>query len=227
MNLRELFGNISGTYDLLNRVLSFGTDRRWRKQGVAFLPHGPKTRVLDLACGTLDLALQYLDQGLGEVYAIDFALPMLFTGRAKVSPTLDPRLHLVCGDGLTLPFEDRSFDAGMCAWGMRNLSDISKGLKEISRVLKPGSPFLILEFFRPSNIFSKLFAKTYGRHILPNVGKWISKDSQAYEYLHRSVQGFFSRKEFEGVLQDHGFQLRQSKDLNKGIASMLLAIKHD
>lgn len=225
MNVRELFGNISGTYDLLNRILSFGTDTRWRKRGVALLPHSQATRVLDLACGTLDLALHYLKGGPGEVFAIDFALPMLLTGQTKVSPILDPRLHLVCGDGLSLPFEANFFDAAMCAWGVRNLSDLSRGLTEIHRVLKPGSSFLVLEFFRPSTFVSKLFAKTYGRHVLPTVGKWISKDAQAYEYLHRSVQGFLSRAEFETLLAEHGFRLKQSRDLSGGIVSQILAVK--
>ncbi|MBI4125239.1 MAG: ubiquinone/menaquinone biosynthesis methyltransferase [Deltaproteobacteria bacterium] len=223
MNVRELFSNISGTYDLLNRVLSFGADQRWRKQGVSLLPHGAGVRVLDLACGTLDMSLQYLRQGEGEVYAADFALPMLLTGRMKASPTLDPRLHLVCTDGTRLPFPSRFFDAVMCAWGVRNFSNLPGGLKEIRRILKPNGSVLILEFFRPAKTFSKIFSKTYGRHVIPRLGKWLSKDGGAYDYLHRSVQGFYSLEEYQGVLKDSGFDIQIAKDLTGGISSLVLA----
>lgn len=223
MNIRELFSNISGTYDLLNKVLSMGTDKRWRKKGTKLLPHGKSLRVLDLASGTLDLSLQYLRQGDGEVYAIDFALPMLLTGRMKVSPTLDTRLHLVCSDCIHLSFPDHFFDAAMCAWGMRNFSNLSLSLNEVRRVLKPGGSLLVLEFFKPSRPFSKVFSKTYGRYVMPALGRWISKDNRAYEYLHRSIQGFLSREEYERLLNKTGFEIIESKDLTGGITSMVLA----
>lgn len=223
MNVRELFSNISGTYDLLNRVLSFGRDQKWRQKGIGLLPHGKNVRVLDLACGTLDMSLQYIRQGEGEVYCSDFALPMLLTGQMKVSPTLDGRIHLVCADGARLPFPDRFFDAAMCAWGMRNFANGAAGLSEVRRVLKPNGAFLILEFFRPAKTFSKIFAKTYGRHVIPAIGKWISKDSQAYDYLHQSVQGFYSLAEYQNVLREAGFRVQIAKDLTGGISSLVLA----
>lgn len=223
MNVRELFGNISGTYDLLNRVLSLGTDQRWRKRGTALLPHGKNVRVLDLACGTLDMALQYVRQGEGEVYALDFALPMLLTGQMKMSPTLDERIRLVCGDGERLPFPNQFFDAAMCAWGVRNFSNLSGGLAEIRRVLKPNGTFLILEFFRPAKTFTKIFSNTYGRHVIPRLGKWLSKDDRAYDYLHQSIRGFFSLAEYQEVLREAGFNVQTAKDLTGGISSLVLA----
>lgn len=225
MNVRELFGNISGTYDLLNRVLSFGADQRWRKRGVRLLPHGKGLRVLDLAAGTLDLSLQYLNRGEGEVYGVDFSMPMLLTGHMKVSPTLDPRLHLVCGDGLRLPFPEIFFDAAMCGWGVRNFSDPAAALQEIRRVLKPSAPFLILEFFRPVKPVSKIFSQTYGRYVMPAVGRWLSKNNDAYEYLHRSIQKFFSRGEYENLLKENGFRIQHSKDLSGGVNSLILATR--
>lgn len=223
MHVRELFGNISGTYDLLNRVLSFGADQRWRRQGVRLLPHGKELRVLDLAAGTLDLSLQYLRQGDGEVFGVDFSMPMLLTGHMKVSPTLDPRLHLVCGDGLLLPFPENFFDAAMCGWGVRNFSDPVAALREIRRVLKPSAPLLILEFFRPVRTVSKIFSQTYGRYVMPAVGRWLSRNDQAYDYLHRSIQKFFSREEYENLLRDNGFRIEKSKELSGGISSLILA----
>ena len=222
-NVRELFGNISGTYDLLNKVLSFGTDKIWRKKGVKLLPHGKDVRILDLASGTLDLALSYTAQGAGEVYCVDFALPMLLTGQMKMSPTLDSKIHLVCGDGMKLPFPDHFFDAAMCAWGIRNLPNAEQGLEEVKRVLKPGGSLMILEFFKPARPFTKFFANTYGRHVMPALGKWISKDNQAYDYLHRSIQGFYTLLQFENILEKVGFEIIESKDLTGGITSMVLA----
>jgi len=222
-NVRQLFSNISGTYDLLNRVLSLGTDKKWRKKGVALLPHGKNVRVLDLASGTLDLSLQYTTQGDGEVYAVDFAMPMLLTGRMKVSPTLDRRLHLVCGDCLNLPFPSEFFDAAMCAWGMRNFSSLATSLKELKRVLKPAGSLLVLEFFKPTRPFTKFFSKTYGRYIIPALGRWLSKNEEAYDYLHNSIQGFYSRKEYEKLLRQEGFEIIEARDLTGGISSLILA----
>ncbi len=222
-SVKQLFSNISGTYDLLNRVLSFGTDQRWRKKGVALLPHGKGVCVLDLASGTLDLSLAYAKKGAGEIVAIDFALPMLLTGQRKTPPTLDSRIHLVCGDGLHLPFPNHFFDAAMCAWGMRNIPNTPAALKEIARVLKPSGSFLILEFFKPSKIISKVFSKTYGRYVMPALGRWISRDNNAYDYLRRSIQKFYTREEYEEVLEDHGFEIIESRDLTGGVNSLILA----
>lgn len=222
-SVKQLFSNISGTYDLLNRVLSFGTDQRWRKKGVSLLPHGKNVRVLDLASGTLDLALAYAKKGDGEIYCLDFALPMLLTGQRKTPPTLDSRIHLVCGDGQRLPFPDGYFDAAMCAWGMRNIPDTPAALMEVARVLKPGASFLILEFFKPNRVVSKIFSKTYGRYVMPALGRWISRDDNAYHYLHRSIQKFFTRTEYGKLLEAHGFEVIASRDLTGGVNSLILA----
>lgn len=223
INVRELFGNISGTYDLLNRTLSFGRDQKWRKKGISLLPHGKNVRILDLAAGTLDMALQYAAQGEGEVTALDFALPMLLTGQMKVSPTLDPRIHLVCGNGETLPFPSHTFDSVMCAWGVRNFSHLKSSLEEVKRVLKPNGSFLVLEFFRPQKPLTKIFSKTYGRYVMPAVGRWISKDDQAYEYLNKSIQGFLSLEEYTALLEGVGFHIKTAKNLTAGISSLILA----
>ncbi|MBI5299596.1 MAG: ubiquinone/menaquinone biosynthesis methyltransferase [Deltaproteobacteria bacterium] len=223
MNVKELFSNISGTYDLLNRVLSMGTDKRWRKKGTKLLPHGKNLRILDLASGTLDLTLQYAKQGDGEIYCVDFALPMLMTGRTKVSPVLDHRIHLICGNGMGLPFPGQFFDAAMCAWGMRNFSDPLKGLKEAQRVLKPGASLLVIDFFKPSRSFSKIFSRTYGKYIIPTLGSLISGNKAAYDYLYNSVEGFYTRFEYENLLEQAGFEIIVSKDLTGGISSLILA----
>lgn len=223
MNTRHLFNNISGTYDLLNRVLSLGTDQMWRRRGTALLPHGENVRVLDLACGTLDMSLKYLRQGPGSVCAVDFSAPMMLTGRMKVSPTLDERLRLVCGDVMNLPFAENTFDAAMCAWGVRNFGDLRLNLREIRRALKPEGLFLVIEFFRPTRLISRIFSKTYGRHVIPALGRMISKNNEAYDYLHRSIEGFVSRAEYEMLLREEGFSVEKAKDMTGGVTSLILA----
>lgn len=225
--VKHLFSNISGKYDLLNRVLSFGTDQRWRRKGVALLPHGPDIKILDMASGTLDLAIDYLQAGPGSVYAIDIALPMLLTGRNKISPLLDHRLHLTCGDCMKLPYPDHFFDGAMCAWGVRNFSDCEENLKELHRVLKPAGKLLVIEFFKPSRPFSKLFYKTYGRYVIPAIGKWISGDPQAYQYLQDSIQSFCTRKEYEELLNQYHFTHLKSEELTGGISTLLFFEKYN
>lgn len=226
MNVRGLFSEISGTYDLLNRILSFGADQRWRKKGVSHLPHGDGMRILDLASGTLDLTLQYLKTGKGEVYAVDFALPMLLRGETKLTPNLENRVHLICSDGLKLPFPDGYFDAAMCAFGVRNFSNLKEHLKEMKRVLKPQGSLLILEFFKPTKIWTKLFNNTYERYILPTVGGLFSKNKKAYSYLYRSIKNFCTKQEYLNLLSNKGFQILKTKEFSGGIASLILASKN-
>lgn len=227
MNVRELFGNISGTYDLLNRVMSFGIDQRWRKKGIALLPHGPKSRVLDIASGTLDMALHYLHEGEGEVFALDFCEPMLLTGRLKVSPLVDDRLNIVCGDSLDIPFPDNYFSAAMCAWGVRNFKNVQRNTEEVWRVLQPGGVFLVIDFFKPTNTFSKAFSKTYGKYIMPALGKWIAKDNAAYEYLHQSIEAFYTLNEYTWMMTQSRFTVLQRQELTRGISSLVLAQKNE
>ena len=221
--VKEMFDDIAGTYDLLNHVLSFNIDKRWRRRAVARLPHGSGTRVLDLASGTLDLALAYMQGGGGLVSCVDFSLEMLLHGLNKVPPTLDKRMQLVCADGLSLPFPDHTFDAAMCAYGMRNLTNNRRGLKELHRVLKPNASLLILDFFRPATATAKFFSATYNKFILPTIGGLISKNKTAYHYLYESVCNFYSLQEYQVMMEEFGFQIVQAKNLGGGISSMIYA----
>ncbi|MDO8494456.1 MAG: ubiquinone/menaquinone biosynthesis methyltransferase [Deltaproteobacteria bacterium] len=225
-DIKNLFGNISGTYDLLNRVLSAGRDQVWRRKAVSHLPQWEDSKILDLASGTLDMTLQYLKKGDGKVFAVDFSLPMLLMGRDKISPHIDQRLQLACASADQIPYSEHTFDGAMCAWGMRNFPDTFSSLKEIRRVLKPGGKLVVLEFFKPDNLFTKTFSMTYSKFVMPAIGKAISGNQEAYDYLQESIRGFWTRREYENHLEVHGFEIETAQELSGGISSLITATKH-
>jgi ubiquinone/menaquinone biosynthesis methyltransferase len=220
--VRSMFDRISPTYDLLNRVMSAGIDRRWRARALSLLAHGlPEGPLLDSCAGTLDLA-QAMEQRFGtrRVVAADFSREMLVKGKTKVQ-----RVPLAVGDSMCLPFADAAFAGMTCAFGIRNLSNPEQGLREALRVLKPGGSFVVLEFYRPSTLWMRLFHGTFARFMLPALGFLISRDREAYGYLARSMQGFYTRSEFEQLGLRAGFSSVQSEDLSFGIASLIRWVK--
>jgi ubiquinone/menaquinone biosynthesis methyltransferase len=220
--VRSMFDRISPTYDLLNRVMSAGIDRRWRARALELLaeqlPEGP---LLDACAGTLDLA-QAMEQRFSSrrVVASDFSREMLANGKSKVQ-----RVPLAVGDSMSLPFASEAFAGMTCAFGIRNLSNPEQGLREALRVLKPGGSFVVLEFYRPATLLMRLFHGTFARFMLPTLGFLISRDREAYGYLARSMQGFYTRAEFEQLGLRAGFSSVQSEDLSFGIASLIRWVK--
>jgi ubiquinone/menaquinone biosynthesis methyltransferase len=223
LGVRRMFDRISPTYDTLNHLLSFGIDRSWRNRVLSLLAEqaGPLPW-LDSCAGTLDLSAaiqsRWPDQAL---CAVDFARDMLLAGRAKLRP---PARTLVC-DAMRLPFPSGRFAAMTCGFGMRNLADPRLGVAEAHRVLAPGGRFVVLEFFRPTRLSTRLFHAVYARWLLPLVGRWISGDGEAYGYLSRSMRGFLSRSEFERELSLAGFHEVRGIDLTLGVASLVWGIK--
>lgn len=221
--VRSMFDRISPTYDLLNRLLSAGIDRRWRKRALELLaerlPDGP---LLDSCAGTLDLAQAMEARFTGRsLLAADFAREMLVRGRTKLSAGVP----LAVADAMRLPVRDGVLAGMTCAFGMRNLSDTRRGLAEAYRVLKPGGVFVVLEFYRPSTFVMRAFHAVYARFVLPAVGTLISRDREAYAYLARSMKGFHTRDEFEALAREVGFSSVQGEDLTLGIASLVRMVK--
>jgi ubiquinone/menaquinone biosynthesis methyltransferase len=216
---RRMFDRIAPTYDLLNRLMSAGADRRWRDRAVAEVERSPPGPVLDLCAGTMDLtALIVRARPADRVVAADFAPAMLDVGRRKV-----PSAEVVVADATALPFADASFAAVVCGFGMRNLADPAAGACEARRVLRPGGRFVTLELFRPARAATRAFHTAYARWALPLLGGWLSGDRSAYEYLARSMTGFLTRWQYERILEGAGFSPVRGVDLTLGIASIVVA----
>lgn len=220
--VRSMFDRISPTYDLLNRLLSVGIDKRWRARALTRLAEGlPDGALLDSCAGTLDLTAAMERRFVGRpLLAADFAREMLVRGRGKVHTA--PAL---VGDAMRLPVQSGALAGMTCAFGMRNLSSPEAGLAEALRVLKPGGVFVVLEFFRPCTALMRLFHAVYARFVLPGVGSLVSRDREAYAYLARSMQGFYTRAEFVALGRDVGFSKVEGEDLSFGIASLIRLVK--
>lgn len=222
-NVHKMFDRIAGRYDLLNHLLSFRQDVRWRKKVAALLPKKENIAVLDLATGTGDLLLSMkkyrsdMQTGVG----LDMAGEMLkFAVKKTDDKQLSESLSFVRGDAVNIPFADNSFDAVTIAFGIRNVVDVSKSLSEMYRILSDKGKALILEFSLPKNRLVKAGYLFYFRHILPKVGGFISGDSYAYSYLNRTVETFPYGEEFCQLMENSGFKNVQEHRLTFGIATI-------
>ncbi len=219
--VRAMFDAIAPRYDLLNRVLSFGIDRRWRKKAVAMLREAQPERILDVATGTADLALEALTLDPQKVVGVDISEEMLKIGREKIDRLgLADRVTLQRGDAEKLPFSDRQFDAVLVAFGVRNFEDLDRGLSEIRRVLKPGGALVVLEFSRPRAFPVKQLYRFYSRVVLPRVGGAVSRDAGAYRYLPDSVAAFPDGEEFLERMRRAGYADLRWQPLTLGIAAL-------
>jgi demethylmenaquinone methyltransferase/2-methoxy-6-polyprenyl-1,4-benzoquinol methylase len=220
----RMFDRIAGRYDFLNHFLSLGIDHLWRRQAVNCLREDNPQQILDVATGTADLALAALRLQPQKIVGVDISRQMLAVGRQKIKRRgLDSRIELLEGDSEALPFVEGSFDAALCAYGVRNFEDLQAGLCEIRRVLRPGSLFVVLEFSKPSVFPIKQLFGLYFRKILPSLGRWLSSDARAYSYLHESVAAFPEGEAFARELQQAGFKNPTWKPLTFGITSLYTA----
>lgn len=220
--VRLMFDRISPTYDLLNRLMSLGIDRSWRRQALDTLGRDlPDGVLVDVCAGTLDLSAAMRRRWPGRpLLSLDFARDMLLAGRDKA-----PSAGCVVADAMRLPLATGSIAGYICGFGVRNLSDPRAGLVEASRVLEPGGICVVLEFFRPQKLASRLFHALYGRFLLPLVGRMVSGDAEAYTYLSRSMRGFLTNEEYARAMVDAGFERVEVIDLLWGIASIVRGVR--
>ena len=216
--VRSMFDRIAPRYDLLNRVLSGGTDVRWRRRAVAFLQLPPGGRVLDLCSGTADLLLEALRSGgAGSGLGVDLSHQMLTRGRRKLDAAGARRVGLAGGDAERLPVRGGAFDGALVAFGIRNVGDPLAALREVHRALRPGGRFVVLEFQTPRGPAGTAY-QLYFRHVLPRIGGLVSGDASAYSYLPASVARFPEPDAFADLMRQAGFVDVRHERLTLGIA---------
>lgn len=220
-NIQSMFNNIAHRYDLLNRLLSFRRDVAWRKKAIELLGIRSKHTVLDLACGTGDMMIELLNFVPSvNLIGADFSVNMLIKGREK-----DIKQPLLAGDAHYLPFQDKSFDRMMIAFGFRNVTDKAKGLEQMCRVIKPGGVLCILEFSQPENPLVASIYKLYFTKILPFIGGIISGNRKAYEYLPDSVYKFPNKTLYKEMILNAGFSEVRFNSMTFGICDATICIK--
>jgi demethylmenaquinone methyltransferase / 2-methoxy-6-polyprenyl-1,4-benzoquinol methylase len=222
----KMFDSISHRYDFLNHFLSLGIDKGWRKKAINMIrPYAPK-QILDVATGTGDFAVQALSLHPDKIIGVDISEGMLEVGRKKmIERGVSDRVEMRSGDSENLPFENNIFDAVTVGFGVRNFENLTKGLEEIHRVMKPGAIVAILEFSRPRRFPFKQVYNFYFKAILPKIGQWISRDKAAYTYLPESVEAFPDGDAFIAILRSVGFKNMKCKPVTFGISTIYTAQK--
>jgi demethylmenaquinone methyltransferase/2-methoxy-6-polyprenyl-1,4-benzoquinol methylase len=202
----KMFDTISGNYDNLNRVISFGIDVKWRKKVLKIVAQSNPVSILDIATGTGDLAILMAQTKAEKIIGLDISEGMLEVGVKKIeAKKLSKTIEMVLGDSEKMPFDTNSFDAITVAFGVRNFENLEKGLSEILRVLKPNGVFVILETSVPEKTPYKQGYRFYSKNILPLIGKLFSKDTVAYGYLSESAENFPYGEALNNILKKIGF----------------------
>ncbi len=224
--VRTLFDSIAPRYDVLNHILSSGLDITWRRKAVRLLaPHRPRT-ILDVATGTADFAIAAARLQPETIVGIDLSEEMLRIGRNKVARRgLEGLITLQQGDAEQLKFPDGSFDAVMVAFGIRNFSNLERGLQELHRVLAPDGISVLLEFSQPRLFLIRQLYAWYSRTLIPILGGLISKHREAYEYLPKTVREFPDGEAMLSILRSIGFRNTAAHPLTFGIATIYFAQK--
>ncbi len=207
--IQSMFSSIAHRYDFLNSLLSLGRDRFWRRFAVHQLPKSESGTFLDVATGTGDVAMEIVKQhspGI-RVTGIDFSEKMLELGREKIRKAgLQERIDIQFGDVTSLRFDDRTFDAAIISFGIRNIPDYSKGIQEMTRVLKKGGTLVILEFTSVQNRFLRWLYTVYLTRVLPFIGGIISGEKSAYQYLADSVLDFPAPEQLKDIMEGAGLK---------------------
>ena len=222
--VREMFSGIAKRYDFLNHFLSVNIDKRWRRKVSAKLRHildDENAFVLDVACGTGDLSVELQQNSKATVIGTDFCRPMLEIAKKK-----NKNIPYIEADALSLSFADQSFDAVTIAFGLRNLSNVKDGIRELKRVLRPNGKLVILEFSEPRVPGLKQSFQFYFSHILPRIGGAFSGSRGAYEYLPDSVSKFPNQKLLAKMLKNEGFNNVEYENLTGGIAAIHIGNKN-
>jgi demethylmenaquinone methyltransferase / 2-methoxy-6-polyprenyl-1,4-benzoquinol methylase len=220
----RMFDAIAGRYDRLNRILSLGVDQRWRRKTVAALELAPGARILDVATGTADLALEMVRQVPSSfVVGIDPSRAMLGVGREKVAAAgLEGSIRLEAGEAQQLPFDDDSFDGAAIAFGIRNVPDRFQGLREMARVTRPGGRVAVLELSEPRGGILAPMARFHVHTLVPLIGSLVS-GSRQYRYLQQSIAAFPPAPEFARLMAGAGLNVLRVEALTFGVCHLFVA----
>ncbi len=224
--VRGLFDSIAHRYDALNHILSSGIDILWRRRAVNLLKPMKPRFILDVATGTADFAIAAARIHPEYITGIDISSKMLELGKEKIAARrLDTLITLEIGEAENLRFPSESFDAVTAAFGVRNFTNLEKGLSEIYRILRHKGAAVILEFSKPEHVPAAWFYRIYVGQILPRIGGWLTRNRSAYEYLPTTVSEFPDSAAFSALLLSAGFSTVRCFPQTFGIASIYLAIK--
>lgn len=226
--VKETFNTIAGRYDLMNTLMSLGMDTKWRKMAVNYVGARPGSNILDVCCGTgqLSLELGKVVGPEGKVTGLDFSEKMLEQANLHWEKASAPRqISFIQGDAMSLPFPDNSFDGVTVGWGLRNLPDLTKGIKEMTRVVKPGGKLVSLDMAKPSLPVFKQVYWLYFEKLVPFMGKiWVGKSS-AYRYLHDSAREFPSQQKLMRIFAESGLIETGYHNLAGGVVAIVSGTK--
>tara|TARA_B110000305_G_scaffold93509_1_gene105370 strand:+ start:3896 stop:4612 length:717 start_codon:yes stop_codon:yes gene_type:complete len=226
VQVKNMFDSISAEYDLLNRIMTFGNDIRWRKKIYKIAKSDNPKDILDIATGTADIALELSKITESSIIGLDISEQMLEVGRKKINnKKLSNKVVLISGDAENLDYEKESFDLVTIGFGVRNFENLEKGLKESHRVLRSRGKLIILETSIPENSIIKFFYLFFSRSFIPLIGSLFSKDKTAYQYLQKSAEKFPSGKNFILVLNKCGFSNVKVQTQMFGATSIYIAKK--
>lgn len=225
--VKEMFDSIAQAYDFMNRAMTFGVDKLWRRKAVRMLEKKRPRSILDLATGTGDLAIALAKKiPDAKVTGADLSPQMLEVGRRKVRQAgLAQRIEMLEADGTALPFADNSFESVTIAYGIRNFESMLAGYREMFRVLRPGGTLLVVELATPVSAVPLAFYKVYTRWIIPAVGRLVSKEKRAYSYLPESIAAVPQRHSMLSLMEQAGFCDTIFKSLTFGTCIIYSATK--
>jgi demethylmenaquinone methyltransferase / 2-methoxy-6-polyprenyl-1,4-benzoquinol methylase len=222
----QMFDTISENYDGLNKIISFGTDAKWKQKILKMVAAKNPTTILDIATGTGDLAILFAKTSATEIIGLDISQGMLDIGKKKIeAQKLNTKIQMVLGDGENIPYADNYFDVITVAYGVRNFENLEKGLSEILRTLKPGGQFIILETSVPTKFPFKQGYYIYTNFIMPTIGNLFSNDKKAYAYLSNSAQNFPFGEVLNNILRKIGFIEVVHLPQTMGVATIYTASK--
>ena len=227
--IQAMFNAVAPRYDLLNRLLSIGYDRHWRKEAVREFESVENKKYLDVATGTADIALEIAKRHPkpSQIVGMDFSISMLKLGHKKISTNhFGKGIKLIPGAAENIPLKDHTFDGAITAFGVRNFLDAKQGLREMYRILKPNGKIVVLEFSFPKKGLLNRLYRLYFEKILPLLGRIISGHKSAYSYLPASVANFPQGEAFNEILECSGFKSVSFKPLTLGIVTLYTGIKN-